>query len=57
MYTGIRFSDQDPTYEQDDPDKMIYILFDRQHAEDHTLLFLRPNTSQLVDIRYLKYMI
>jgi hypothetical protein len=42
------YSDQDPTYEEDDPDKMIYILFDRQHAEDDILIFVRPNTSELV---------
>ncbi|XP_053393015.1 uncharacterized protein LOC123564401 isoform X2 [Mercenaria mercenaria] len=40
--------DQDPTYEEDDPDKMIYILFDRQHAEDDFLIFVRPNTSDLI---------
>ncbi|WAQ96229.1 PKD2-like protein [Mya arenaria] len=40
--------DATPTYDQNDPDKMIYILFDRQHAEDDILIFLRPNASQLV---------
>ncbi|KAL4239961.1 hypothetical protein ACF0H5_000758 [Mactra antiquata] len=40
--------DRQPTYDADDPNKMIYILFHRQHPEDDMLIFLRPNSSELV---------
>ncbi|XP_053383373.1 uncharacterized protein LOC123564671 [Mercenaria mercenaria] len=40
--------DQDPTYEENDPDKMIYIMFDRQHADDDILLFVRSSAKELI---------
>ena len=42
-----------PAYGVDDADKMIYILFDRQHQEDDIVIFVRPNSTQLV--RYLVF--
>ena len=42
-----------PAYGVDDADKMIYLLFDRQHQEDDIVVFVRPNSTQLV--RYLVF--
>lgn len=42
------FRDKTPTYDADNPDKMIYVLFDRQYSEDDILIFVRPNTTELV---------
>ncbi|KAH3861256.1 hypothetical protein DPMN_024183 [Dreissena polymorpha] len=44
----FRDSDKTPSYKADDADKMIYMVFDRRHAADDILFFIRPNTTGLV---------
>ena len=46
--------DKTPTYFEDDPDKMIYILFDRMYGDDDILLFIRPNATELVYQAYFR---
>jgi len=48
VFMYVSFRDATPTYDADNPDKMIYVLFDRTSLEDDILFFVRPNTTKLV---------
>ncbi|KAH3862218.1 hypothetical protein DPMN_025184 [Dreissena polymorpha] len=47
-------NDKTPTYKEDNLDKIIYMVFDRQHAADDILFFIRPNTTGLKYDVYLR---
>ena len=48
----IMLRDETPTYDEGDTNKMIYILFNRQFVDDDILIFIKPNTTELVNKLY-----
>ena len=37
-----------PAYDKSDPNRMVYVLFDRRYSQDDIVIYVRQNTTELV---------